>query len=79
MNDGVDQLRASLQGYEEEDLREAIELLFFAYRDFTGEADTVLANFGFGRAHHRAIYFIARNPGISVSDLLGILKITKIF
>ena len=41
------------------------------------EADTVLANFGFGRAHHRAIYFIARNPGISVSDLLGILKITK--
>ena len=77
MNDGVDQMRASLQGYEEEDLREAIELLFFAYRDFTGEADTVLANFGFGRAHHRAIYFIARNPGIFVSDLLGILKITK--
>ena len=77
MNDGVDQLRTSLQGYEEEDLRQAIELLFFAYRDFTGEADAVLANFGFGRAHHRAIYFIARNPGISVSDLLSILKITK--
>ena len=47
MNEGLDQLRKSLQGYEEEDLRQAIELLFFAYRDF-GEADTVLANFGFG-------------------------------
>ena len=58
-------------------MRQAIELLFFAYRDFTGEADAVLENFGFGRAHHRAIYFIGGNPRISVSDLLTILKITK--
>lgn len=59
------------------DLRQEIELLFFAYRDFTGDADELLADFGFGRAHHRAIYFIGRNPRISVSDLLEILKITK--
>ena len=58
-------------------MREAIELLFFAYRDFTGEADALLSDYGFGRAHHRAIYFIGRNPRISVSDLLAILKITK--
>jgi len=58
-------------------LRQEIELLFFAYRDFTGDADELLADFGFGRAHHRALYFIGRNPRISVSDLLDILKITK--
>ncbi|MET4807530.1 MarR family transcriptional regulator [Limibacillus sp. MBR-115] len=61
----------------EEELRRAIELLFFAYRDFTGEPDRILAKYGFGRAHHRVIYFVGRNDGISVSDLLRILKITK--
>ena len=60
-----------------EDLREAIELLFFAYRDFTGEADAVLEGYGFGRAHHRIIYFVGANPGITVGELLAILKITK--
>ena len=59
------------------ELRQAMELLFFAYRDFTGEADAVLAEFGFGRAHHRVIYFVGANPGITVSELLQILKITK--
>ena len=58
-------------------LRQAIELLFFAYRDFTGDADTVLAGYGFGRAHHRVIYFVARRPGITVGELLAILEITK--
>jgi DNA-binding MarR family transcriptional regulator len=62
---------------DEKALRRAIELLFFAYRDFTGEADGLLARYGFGRAHHRVIYFVGRHPGISVSDLLAILKITK--
>ncbi|SEH66862.1 DNA-binding transcriptional regulator, MarR family [Magnetospirillum fulvum] len=61
----------------EEDLRQSIELLFFAYRDFTAEADAVLAEYGFGRAHHRVIYFVGRNAGITVSDLLDILRITK--
>lgn len=61
----------------EEALRRTIELLFFAYRDFTGDADGMLVRFGFGRAHHRVIYFVGRHPGLSVSELLAILKITK--
>jgi DNA-binding MarR family transcriptional regulator len=61
----------------EEDLRQGIELLFFGYRDFTAEADAVLARLGFGRAHHRVIYFVGRKPGMTVSELLDILKITK--
>ena len=54
-----------------------IELLFFAYREFTTDADSILMRYGFGRAHHRVIYFVGRNPGITVSDLLAILRITK--
>src|SRR5229473_5438341 len=54
-----------------------IELLFFAYRDFVGDADDVLAKFGFGRAHHRVLHFVNRNPGMKVAELLDILKITK--
>jgi DNA-binding MarR family transcriptional regulator len=61
----------------EAELRQAIELLFYAYRDFTAEADAILARYGFGRAHHRVIYFVGRHPGATVSHLLGILKITK--
>src|SRR4029077_2307110 len=53
------------------------ELLFFAYRDFVGDPDEVLAKLGFGRAHHRVLHFVNRNPGIKVADLLDILKITK--
>ena len=54
-----------------------IELLFFAYRDFVGDPDEVLAKLGFGRAHHRVLHFVNRNPGMKVADLLDILKITK--
>lgn len=61
----------------EEDLRQGIELLFYAYRDFTGEPDAILEKHGLGRAHHRVIYFVGRNPGITVSELLEILRITK--
>ncbi|MGH7058693.1 MAG: MarR family winged helix-turn-helix transcriptional regulator [Acetobacteraceae bacterium] len=61
----------------EEELRQGIELVFYAYRDFTAEADALLAGHDLGRSHHRAIYFIGRNPGITMSDLLDILKITK--
>jgi DNA-binding MarR family transcriptional regulator len=59
------------------DLTTLVELLFFAYRDFTGEADTILAEYGLGRAHHRVLHFVCRNPGLSVTELLAILKITK--
>ena len=61
----------------EEELRNAIELLFFAYRDFTAEADAILAGRGLGRAHHRVVYFVGREPGITISELLVILNITK--
>src|SRR6266850_5308891 len=54
-----------------------IELLFFAYRDFVGDADHVLEEFGFGRAHHRVIHFVHRYPGLKVADLLDVLRITK--
>ncbi len=60
-----------------QDLRRGIELLFFAYRDFTGEADRILSEIGLGRAHHRVIYFVGRQPGMTVSELLSILNITK--
>ncbi|HEX3574831.1 MAG TPA: MarR family transcriptional regulator [Rhodopila sp.] len=59
------------------EMRLAQDLLFFAYRDFTNVADQVLDELGLGRAHHRALHFIGRNPGITVSDLLAILRITK--
>lgn len=54
-----------------------IELLFFAYRDFVGDADHVLETFGFGRAHHRVVHFVSRYPGLKVADLLDVLRITK--
>ena len=64
-------------GAAQEPCWDLIELLFFAYRDFVGDPDEVLAKLGFGRAHHRVLHFVNRNPGIKVADLLDILKITK--
>jgi len=61
----------------EEAVREGIELLFFAYRDFTAEPDAILAQYGFGRAHHRVVHFVGRHPQMTVGELLGILRITK--
>jgi DNA-binding MarR family transcriptional regulator len=54
-----------------------IELFFFAYRDFVGDADRLLENYGFGRAHHRVLHFVSRAPGLTIAELLEILKITK--
>jgi DNA-binding MarR family transcriptional regulator len=54
-----------------------IELFFFAYRDFVGDADRLLTRYNFGRAHHRVLYFVDRRPGLSVAELLDLLKITK--
>ena len=68
---------ASLLFLREEEMRAAQDLLFFAYRDFTNAADVILDELGMGRAHHRALHFIGRNPGIAVGDLLGLLRITK--
>jgi DNA-binding MarR family transcriptional regulator len=56
---------------------EIIELLFFAYRDFVSDPDAILSEYAFGRAHHRVLHFVNRNPGLTVADLLDILKITK--
>ena len=68
---------ANLLFLREEEIRLAQDLLFFAYRAFTNAADVILDELGLGRAHHRALHFIGRHPGITVSDLLGLLRITK--
>jgi len=54
-----------------------IELLFFAYRDFTSDPDQILSRYGFGRAHHRVVHFVNRRPGLTVAELLDVLRITK--
>jgi DNA-binding MarR family transcriptional regulator len=68
---------SSLLFLREEEIRAAQDLLFFAYRDFTNVADVILEELELGRAHHRALHFIGRNPGIPVTELLAILRITK--
>ncbi len=62
---------------DREHLIACVELLFFAYRDFTGDPDAVLLEYGFGRAHHRVLHFVNRHPGLRVAQLLDILRITK--
>lgn len=62
------------EGGDSDDL---IELLFFAYRDFVGDPDRILAQYGFGRAHHRVLHFVDRYPGLTIAELLDILRITK--
>ena len=59
------------------DLIACVELFYFAYRDFTCDPDAILAQYSFGRAHHRVLHFVHRNPGLKVAELLDILKITK--
>ena len=68
---------SSLLFLREEEIRAAQDLLFFAYRDFTNVADVILDELGLGRAHHRALHFIGHNSGITVTELLAILRITK--
>ncbi|MEG6510169.1 MarR family transcriptional regulator [Methyloligella sp. 2.7D] len=67
----------TLSRASEEKLLQFSELLFLAYRDFTGDPDAILQELGFGRAHHRVLHFVSRQPGLRVADLLEILKITK--
>lgn len=61
----------------EQQLRESIELFFFSYRAFTRGPDAMLEKRGLGRVHHRILYFVGRDPGLSVNDLLQVLEITK--
>ncbi|MCZ4353438.1 MarR family transcriptional regulator [Roseovarius aestuarii] len=74
---------ADLQGDEmrlfltDEQLRQGIEAMFFAYRGFTADPDMILASKAYGRAHHRAIHFVARSPGTTVNNLLAMLGVTK--
>jgi DNA-binding MarR family transcriptional regulator len=62
---------------EEPPMFDLIELFFFAYRDFVADADRLLETFNFGRAHHRVLHFVNRHPGLTIAELLDILKITK--
>jgi DNA-binding MarR family transcriptional regulator len=75
--EAMDRAEKNLPPTEDPRLIAVVELLFFAYRDFTREADAVLAEFGLGRAHHRVLHFVNHHPGLRVADLLDILKITK--
>ena len=61
----------------DEQLRQGVELMFFAYRDMVADADRLLEERGYGRAHHRCLHFISRRPGLAVADLLDILAVTK--
>lgn len=61
----------------DEQILQGIELMFFAYKGFTSDPDRILEGFAYGRAHHRAIHFINRRPGLTVNDLLSILSVTK--
>jgi DNA-binding MarR family transcriptional regulator len=67
----------AVDGAAAEPMFDLIELFFFAYRDFVGDADRLLTRYNFGRAHHRVLYFVDRRPGLSVAELLDLLKITK--
>ncbi|MEL6584718.1 MAG: MarR family transcriptional regulator [Pseudomonadota bacterium] len=61
----------------DEQLRQGIELMYFAYRGFTADPDRILEDYGYGRAHHRCLHFVNRHPGLTVNDLLDILGVTK--
>ncbi len=61
----------------DEQLKKGIEAMFFAYRGFTADPDRILEGYAYGRAHHRAVHFIRRSPGTTVTNLLAILGVTK--
>ena len=69
--------RAQAESPDADPMFDLIELLFFAYRDFVGDADRLLESYKFGRAHHRVLHFVNRHPGLTIAELLDILKITK--
>ena len=68
---------ASLLFLREEQVRQAQDLLFLASRDLSASVDPVLQELGLGRAHHRVLHMVGRAPGLTVTDLLDVLGITK--
>lgn len=68
---------SGLDANERRPFYDVIELLFFAYRDFVSDPDRILGDYGFGRAHHRVVHFVNRQPGLTIAELLDILRITK--
>jgi DNA-binding MarR family transcriptional regulator len=77
MADIIATMTKSHDSMTEADAAALVEMLFFAYRDFVADADEMLAEIGFGRAHHRVLHFVGRSPGMTVAQLLDILRITK--
>ncbi|MEM8578819.1 MAG: MarR family transcriptional regulator [Pseudomonadota bacterium] len=77
MQDGTRSGGEALLFLTDEQLRQGIEAMFFAYRGFTADPDRILSDMAYGRAHHRAIHFIGRAPGTTVNNLLNILGVTK--
>jgi DNA-binding MarR family transcriptional regulator len=77
MRDRLDRDVGALPGAEGAPMYDLIELFYFAYRDFVGDADRLLEAYGFGRAHHRVMHFVSRQPGLTIAALLDILRITK--
>ncbi len=73
----ADVISVNTERINDEDVVGLVELLFFAYRDFISDPDQILAEYKFGRAHHRVLHFTGRNPGMTVAQLLDILGITK--
>ena len=61
----------------DEQLRNGIEAMYFAYRSFTAGPDRILKSYGYGRAHHRALHFINRYPGTTSSELIKILEVSR--
>ena len=77
MDIAADRNSASADRAGDAPMYDLIELFFFAYRDFVGDADRLLEAYRFGRAHHRVLHFVSRQPGLTIAELLDILKITK--
>ncbi|WP_201838887.1 MarR family winged helix-turn-helix transcriptional regulator [Microvirga zambiensis] len=78
--DAIPVLRSQQSGkdiLDEQPAYDLIELFFFAYRDFVSDPDRILDEYGFGRAHHRVLHFVSRQPGLTIAELLDILRITK--
>ena len=62
---------------KDEQIKDFIQLLFYAYRETFSDPKTILSNKYFGPAHLRSLNLIERHPGISLSELIYKLKVTK--